>query len=123
MVTPDELTLAKKLIAGFTRHAPSDRLRGATVPLSAISALIASCVETGRFFPPDVRPEELGDGAVIERLSKHRFKVHERFEIGQMRFSELSAHSYFFLRGAVLRYLKHYRVLLRLDKVTIDKWA
>jgi hypothetical protein len=49
--------------------------------------------------------------------------VHERYEIGQLRFSELSGRSYFFLRSAVLRYLRHYRALLRVRRVTIRRWA
>ncbi len=73
------------------------------------------------FFPPNMRPEELGDGAVIERLSNHHFLVHERCEIGQLRYSKLSSHSYFLLRSAIIRYLKHYEPVLRVDGVNINK--
>ena len=38
-----------------------------TIPLSVIVDVARTALESGSFFPPDVRPVELGDGAVIER--------------------------------------------------------
>ena len=123
MPTSDELSLVTRLVEGFRLSVAEHRLRDVTISLSVITAVVRSSLETSPFFPPDIRPEELGDGAVIERLGDHRFRVHERFEVGQMRFSKLSSHSHFFLRSAVIRYLKHYSVLLRLDGVRIRRWA
>jgi hypothetical protein len=123
MPTSDQFSVVKKLVEGFRLPVAEHRLRSVTIPLSVIVAVVRSSLETSPFFPPDIRPEELGDGAVIERLGDHHFRVHERFEVGQLRFSELSSHSYFFLRSALLRYLKHYRTLLRVDGVHIKEWS
>ena len=116
----DQAALAKALIASLRYH--GEPLRETSVPLSALIALVGATLETSRFFPPDVRPQDLGDGALIERLRRHRYRVHERHEIGQLRFSELSSRSYFFLRAAVKRYLRHYRALLRVRRVRITGW-
>ena len=118
--SPDALTLAKALIASL--RYPGEPVTDVDVPLSAIIALVAATLDTSRFFPPDVRPVDLSDGALIERLQRHRYRVHERHEIGQLRFSELSSRSYFFLRRAVKRYLHHYRALLRVRRVRITGW-
>jgi hypothetical protein len=123
MPTPDQLSLVKKLVEGFGLPVAEHRLRGVSIPLSAITAVVRSSLETSPFFPPKARPEELGDGAVIERRGKHHFRVHERFEVGQLRYSEVSSRSYFFLRSAVIRYLKHYGPLLRVDRVHINRWS
>ena len=120
MTTPEQFSLVMKLVGGF-RLLADQRVRDATIPLSVIIDVARTSLETGSFFPPDVRPEELGDGAVIERRGKHRFFVHERFETGQMSFSEIRSRSCFTLRGAVLRYLKHYRAMLRIDRVHISR--
>lgn len=122
MPTADQLSLVKQLVEGFRLPGAEQRLRGVTIPLSVITTVVRSSLEACPFFPPNVAPEDLGDGAVIERLSDHRFRVHERFEVGQLLYSELSSRSYFFLRRAVLRYLKHYSPLLRVDKVRINRW-
>ena len=116
----DTAALAEALIASLRYR--GEPLRGANVPLSAIIRLVDAALGTSRFFPPDLRPEDLGDGALIERLQRHRYRVHERHEIGQLRFSGLSSRSYFFLRGAVKRYLRHYRALLRVRHVRITGW-
>lgn len=118
--TPDAPDLAKAVIASL-RHR-GEPVREVKVPLSAIVALVETTLGTSRFFPADLRPGDLGDGALIERLSAHRYRVHERYETGQLRFSELSSRSYFFLRNAVKRYLRHYRALLRVRRVTITGW-
>lgn len=115
--------LVGKLVGGFHQSVAEQRLRNATLSLSTITAVVRSSFETSRFFPPSLRPEDLGDGAVIERTGKHCFRVHERFEVGQMRYSDISSHSYLFLRSAVIRYLKHYGPLLRVDKVRIKRWS
>ena len=119
-VKSDGATLAKLLIASLRHH--GEPLRDAKVPFSAIVDLIGAALETSRFFPPEVRTVDLGDGALIERPQRYRYRVHERYEIGQLRFSELSSRSYFFLRSAVKRYLRHYRALLRVRRVTITGW-
>lgn len=113
----DPVKLVKELVEGFRQPVAEHRLRDATISLSAITAVVRSSLGTSCFFPPGIRPEELGDGAVIERKGRHYFRVHERFEVGQLRYSKVSSHSYFFLRSAVVRYLKHYGPLLRVDKV------
>jgi hypothetical protein len=123
MSSPDQLSLVKKLVEGFGLPVAEHRLRGVSLPLSAIMALVRSSLETSPFFPPNARPEELGDGAVIERRGKHHFRVHERFEVGHLRYSEVSSRSYLFLRSAVIRYLKHYNPLLRVDRVSINRWS
>jgi len=121
VIQSEQITLARQLTESFrTKGQP---LRDVSVPVSAIVALVRTTLETSRFFPPELRPADLGDGALIERVSAHRYRVHERHEIGQLRFSELSFRSYFFLRSAVLRYLHHYRHLLRVRGVTIKRWA
>ena len=123
MHTPDQLSLVMKLVEGFHLSVQGDRLTGVRMPLSAIVAVVRSSLETCPFFPPNARPEELGDAAVIERRRKHHFRVHERFEVGQLRYSDVSSRSYFFLRSAVIRYLKHYGPLLRVDGVCIHRWS
>ena len=112
--------MAKALLASLRYPGPA--LHDAEVPFSAIVVLIGTTLQTSRFFPPDVRPVDLGDGALIERLQRFRYRVHERHEIGQLRFSALSYRSYFFLRSAVRRYLRHYRALLRVRRVRISGW-
>ncbi len=114
--TSDQLSLVEKLVEGFRVPVAEQRVRGVTIPFSTITAAVRSSFETNPFFPPNMRPEELGDGAVIERLSNHQFLVHERFEIGQLRYSKLSSRTYFFLRSAIICYLKHYDSLLRVDR-------
>ncbi len=123
MPSSDQLSLVRKLVEGFRLPTAEHRLRGVRIPLSAIVDVVRFSLKTSVFFPPDVRPEELGDGAVIERRGKYRFLVHERSEVGQLRFSEVSSRSYFYLRRAVNRYLKHYSVLLRVDGVHISRWS
>jgi len=121
MYTLEHLSLAGKLVNGFRISEAQQRVRGATIPLSAITALVRSSLESHPFFPPGILPEELGDGAVIERRGRHFYRVYERFEIGQMRFSGVSHRSCLTLRGAVLRYLGHYGALMKIDRVTIDR--
>ena len=118
MPTPEQSELVLNLVGGF-RQLADKRVHNVTIPLAVIVAVARQSFETNSFFPPDLRPEQLGDGAVIERRGKHHFRVRERFEIGQMRFSEITSHSYFTLRGAVRRYLQHYAALLRVDRVQI----
>jgi hypothetical protein len=122
MAGREQSDLVMKLVCGFRLSSAEQRVRDVTIPLSAIIGVAGSSLETSVFFPPDVRPEELGDGAVIEWRDKHRYIVHERFEIGQMRFSEIRSRSCFTLRGAVRRYLKHYRSWLAVDRVRILRW-
>jgi len=112
MPTAEEMSLAMKLVEGFRLPMAEQRLRGVSIPLSTITEVVQSSLETSPFFPPNARPEELGDGAVIERRGKHHFRVHQRFEVGQLRFSEVSFRSHFFLRSAVIRYLQHYGPLI-----------
>ena len=100
MPNPEQTDLVLRLVGGF-RLLAGQRVRDVTIPLPVIVDVARTALESGSFFPPDVCPEELGDGAVIERRGRHRFLVHERFEIGQLRFSEIRTHSYFTLRGAV----------------------
>jgi hypothetical protein len=70
-----------------------------------------------------LQPEALGDGAVIERRGKYLFLVHERSEVGQLRYSEVSSRTYVFLRSAVLRYLRHYSALLMVKRVRLKRWS
>ena len=121
MTTPDQFDLVKKLVEGFRSPVAAERIRGVEIPLSVFTAAVRFTLDNGSVFPPGARPEELGDGAVIERRGKHHFRVYERFEVGQLRFSNVSSRSYFFLRSAVIRYLKHYDALLRVDRVHIGE--
>jgi hypothetical protein len=123
MPAPAQLELARRLVAGFHRPLASERLRGATVPFSAVVAIARAALEEGAFFPPGLRPEDLGDGALIERRGRHRLVVHERGEAGQLRYTAPRARSFFFLRRAVARYLRHYRALLRADGVRVPRWG
>ena len=119
--TPEQFDLVMKLVGG-ARVRPGQHLRDVTIPLSVIRDVARSSLETNVFFPPDMRPGELGDGAVIERRGPYRFLVHESFEIGQMRFSDLRSRAYFTLGGAVRRYLKHYRAELKYRQIHINRW-
>jgi hypothetical protein len=125
MDTSVKLASAKKLLHGLCTNAPrEERLNGVTVPLSALIEVIELSLEGDFFFPANKRPEDLGDGAVIERLGKHHFRVHERFEIGQLCFTKIkSSRRYFFLRSAIIRYLGHYQHLLKHDAITIERRA
>lgn len=123
MHTRDRLDLALKLAE--ERHlsvAERSRLPARRMPLSAVVEAVESVLAESRFFPAQARPEELGDGAVIERLGPHSFVVHERFEIGILRFSPIRSRRHVFLRGAVLRYLRHFGPLV-IDGVPIDRFA
>jgi len=78
VIQSEQITLARQLTESFrTKGQP---LRDVSVPVSAIVALVRTTLETSRFFPPDLRPADLGDGALIERISAHRYRVHERHE-------------------------------------------
>lgn len=121
MPTPEQIDLIMKLVGG-ARVRPGQQVRNVTVPLSVILEVACRSLEENAFFPPDLRPVELGDGAVIERRGRYRFLVHERFEIGQMRFSDVRSHACFTLRGAMRRYLRHYRAELKLHQVHITRW-
>ena len=124
MTDPEQTIIADKVLDIL--HPAAPWLQGpfnATVPLSALIAVVRSTLAENQFFPPDLRPETLGDGAIIERRGKHLFVVHERFEIGQLRYSEVSSRSYLRLRSAVLRYLRHYDSLLRVNGVRIERWV
>lgn len=123
MTVEAEVERARQLLDAFRLPLATGEFRGATIALSAIKRAIGHALENDRFFPADLRPGDLGDGALIERLSAHRYRVHERWEVGQLRFSELSSRSYFLLHRAVLRYLRHYRALLRVHHVTIRRWS
>lgn len=124
MTSPDQIVVARKLLDVLHPAAPA--LQGAldaTVPLSAVTEVVRSALAENLFFPLDLQPEALGDGAIIERRSKHWFLVHERSEVGQLRYSEVSSRSYVFLRSAVLRYLRHYSALLRVKRVRLKRWS
>lgn len=122
MPTPEQVDLVMKLVGG-ARVRPGQQVRDVTVPLSVLVDVARQSLETHAFFPPELRPAELGDGAVIERQGRYKFLVHESFEIGQMRFSDVRTRSYLTLRGAVRRYLKHYRIELKFRKVIINRWT
>jgi hypothetical protein len=121
MPTPEQVDLVMKLVGG-ARVRPGQQLRDVTIPLSLVQAVARSSLETAAFFPPELCPAELGDGAVIERRGRYRFLVHERFETGQMRFSDLRSRSFFTLSGALRRYLKHYRTELKFRQIRINRW-
>lgn len=121
MPTTEQIALVMKLVGG-ARVRPGQQLHNVTIPLSVILEVARNSLETNAFFPPELRPGELGDGAVIERRGRYRFLVHEKFEIGQMRFSDLRSRAYFTLGGAVRRYLKHYRSELKFRHIHINRW-
>lgn len=110
-----------KLVGG-AKVRPGQALRDVSIPYSVILEVARSSLATNSFFPPGLTPAELGDGALIERRNRFLFVVHERFEIGQMRFSEIRTHFYISLRGALRRYLKHYRLELKARQIHIDRW-
>ncbi len=101
---------------------PGQQVNDVTIPLSVILEVARRSLETTAFFPPELRPGELGDGAVVERRGRHQYLVHERFETGQMRFSELRSHFHFSLRGALRRYLRHYQTELKSHQAHIRNW-
>jgi hypothetical protein len=124
MTTPEQPIVAKQVLAILHPAAPclQDAL-DTTVPLSDLIAIVRTSLAKNPFFPPDLHPNALGDGAIIERRSKHLFLVHERSEVGQLRYSAVSSRSYLFLRNAVLRYLRHYDSLLRVKGIRIQRWS
>jgi hypothetical protein len=124
MFTSEQRESAERLLKDLHLAAPGlQRLRGIRIPLSAITAVVRTALEGDRFFPPNSQPDDLGDGILIERRGKHYFVLHERFEIGQLRFSRIYRRRYFFLRGASRRYLKYYRTSLRVKGVKIGWWS
>lgn len=124
MTSPDQIVAAKKLLDMLHPAAPGPQgPLDATVPLSAVISVVRSDLAKNSFFPLDLQPETLGDGAVIERRGKYSFLVHERSEVGQLRYSEISSRSYVFLRSAVLRYLRHYSALLMVKRVRLKRWS
>lgn len=124
MTNAEHSIIAQQVLAILHPAAPwSPGKLNVTVPLSALVAIVRAGLAENRFFPPDLLPDALGDGAIIERRGKHRFFVHERLEVGQLRYSKVASHSYFILRCAVLRYLGHYRAVLRVKKVRIQRWV
>lgn len=124
MRNPGQPVAAKKVLDILHPAAPwpQDAIN-ATVPLSAVVAIVRSSLADNQFFPSNLRPNALGDGALIERRGKHLFLVHERSEVGQLRYSEITSRSYLFLRSAVLRYLSHYSSLLQAKGVRIRRWS
>jgi hypothetical protein len=64
MPNPEQTDLVLRLVGGFRLRA-EQRVRDVTIPLSVIIDVARSSLETSAFFPPNARPEELGDGAVI----------------------------------------------------------
>ena len=118
----EELDRAERLLRALRPPYGMHELRGVTIRFSAIYRSVAKALENDRFFPPELRPEDLGDGALIERAALF-YRVHERSEVGQLRFSELSSRSYFSLRSALARYLRHYRPFLRVYQITIRRWS
>ncbi len=124
MGNPDELTLARRVLDELHPGAPWRREPlGVSVRLSALAEAVGASLAEHPFYPPDLRPEDLGDGAIIEKRGRWLHVVHVRFEIGQMRFSEVSSHARLSLRGAVRRYLRHYRHLLRVRGISVRRWA
>ena len=97
------------------------RFLGAEVRMSDVMAVIGASLAADPVFPPKALPQELGDGAIVERRGRFRYVVYDRYETGQMQFSDVSTHSYLTLRGAVGRYLKHYRAHFKVHKVRI-RW-
>ena len=116
----EELRLAEMFLAGLRPGAArEERLRGARVSLAAVVEVVQASLARDPFFPPGLKSEDLGHGAIIERRRGGVYVVHQRFEIGQMRFSEVSCSRHFSLRGAVRRYLNHHAALLKVDGVTV----
>ena len=123
MATGEHLDLAQRFMQGLHHEFQDHRLRNSRIPLSTIMDIIRNALDRSRFFPPGSSLSDLGDGALIERRGRHRFAVHERFETGQLRFSEISTHRYFSLRRATVRFLRHYAPLFRVDGVQIGWWS
>ena len=78
MVDGDQVALARQLIASFGYR--GEPVSDVAIPLAAIIALVRTTLESSAFFSPNLAPAGLGDGALIERLSAHRYRVHERHE-------------------------------------------
>jgi hypothetical protein len=66
ILTTEQFDLVMKLVGG-TRVRPGQQLHDVTMPLSVIRDVARSSLETNAFFPPEMRPGELGDGAVNRR--------------------------------------------------------
>jgi hypothetical protein len=123
MATGEHLDLAQRFLQGLHHEFKDQRLRNSRIPLSTIMAIIRDALDQDRYFPPGSSLSDLGDGALIERRGRRCFAVHERFETGQLRFSEISTHRHFSLRRASVRFLRHYAPLLRVDGVQIGWWS
>ena len=75
------------------------------------------------YYPGDVKPEDLGDGVVIQKAGDWKYFVHERSEVGVGRFSPLSRSFHLTLRGAVRRFIKHYRLSCKAYGLRLRRWG
>ena len=77
----EELVL--KLLTQYYLDAPDQAEFGSnTVPLAEMAAIVKRVLETNAYFPPQAKPWEPGEpsfeGAFIEKLEEHRFRVHSQ---------------------------------------------
>ena len=88
-LTTGEFLLAEKLLRTLHLSVPERRtLPGGRIAFSALLAAAERILESGETLPPGWSPHSAYDGVIIQKTADG-YLLHERFEIGVMRFSEL----------------------------------
>jgi hypothetical protein len=96
---------------------------GAVVRYGEVVGIIEAALRESPYYPGDVRPEDLGDGVVIQKVGDWKYFVHERSEVGVGRFSPLSRSFHLTLSGAVRRFIKHYRLSCKAYGLRLRRWG
>lgn len=96
---------------------------GTVVHHGEVVRIIEAALRESTHYPGDVKPEDLGDGVVIQKVGDWKYFVHERSEVGVGRFSALSKHFHLTLRGAVSRFIKHYRLSCKAYGLRLRRWG
>jgi len=119
----DESTLARKLAEKWHLNVPERR----SLPVGGLSAsafvgAIGDILKASPWYPAEwPRDEPAYDGAVITP-NEHGFTIHERHEIGIMRFSDATIRQVATLEEAVRAFLKATFKLREIDGIPID-WS
>jgi len=82
-----------------------------TVPLAEIATVVTKTLKTNLYFPPTAKPWEQGEpcyeGAFLEKLEEHRFRVHHQRSYADNPgvCAERTTHDYDDFDSALLAYL------------------
>lgn len=117
----DESSLARKLAEKWHLNVAERRsLPFSGLPASSFVEAIREILKTSPWYPSDwPRDEPLYDGAVITPTERG-FTIHERHEIGVMRFSDATISHVATLEDAVRAFLKATFKLGEIDGMPID---